>query len=90
MNIFEREIHTDFKPPETVRYTKMLSAVNLKYFHEEKYDQLHSKCVETAYQSASKRTFNHVHTTLEKKVRPIFDRQGVPLIITHHDMHNPA
>ena len=63
---------------------KVLSAVKPKYFCEKKSDELHSKCASTVHRLASKRTVNHVHTTLEKKFIALFV-QGVPLIFPHHD-----
>ena len=63
---------------------KVLSAVKPKYFCEKKSDELHSKCASTVHRLASKRTVNHVHTTLEKNFIALFV-QGVPLIFPHHD-----
>ena len=63
---------------------KVLSAVKPKYFCEKKSDELHSKCASTVHRLASKRTVNHVHTTLEKHFIALFV-QGVPLIFPHHD-----
>ena len=63
---------------------KVLSAVKPKYFCEKKSDELHSKWASTVHQLASKRTVNHVHTTLEKNFIALFV-QGVPLIFPHHD-----
>ena len=64
---------------------KVLSAVKPKYFCEKKSDELHSKCASTVHRLASKRTVNHVHTTLEKNFIALFV-QGVPLIFPHHDI----
>ena len=66
---------------------KVLSAVKPKYFCEKKSDELHSKCASTVHRLASKRTVNHVHTTLEKNFIALFV-QGVPLIFPHHDSKN--
>ena len=63
---------------------KVLSAVKPKYFCEKKSDEFHSKCASTVHRLASKRTVNHVHTTLEKNFMELFV-QGVPLIFPHHD-----
>ena len=63
---------------------KVLSVVKPKYFCEKKSDELHSKCASTVHRLASKRTVNHVHTTLEKNFIALFV-QGVPLIFPHHD-----
>ena len=74
-----------FKDPSKVSANqKQVYAVNRKYFCEKMSDELHSKCVRTVHRSASKRTFNHLHTTHEKNFIPIF-HQGVPLIFTYHD-----
>ena len=66
---------------------KVLSAVKPKYFCEKKSGELHSKCAITVHRLASKRTVNHVHTTLEKHFIALFV-QGVPLIFPHHDISN--
>ena len=64
---------------------KVLSVVKPKYFCEEKSDELHAKCASTVHRLASKRTVNHVHTTLEKKKFIALFVQGVPLIFPHYD-----
>ena len=77
-------IHIFEDPSKVSASQKQVSAVNRKYFYEKKSDELHSKCVRTVHRSASKRTLNHVHTTLRKNFIAIF-HQGGPLISPYHD-----
>ena len=75
----------NFEDPSKLSVSqKVLSAVKPKYFCEKKSDELHSECASTVHRLASKRTVNHVHTTLEKIFIALFV-QRVPLIFAHHD-----